>query len=94
MPNDEKSQAGFSREPRPPNEDVKNAAKEMEKEQSLAGPHSADPNPMGGAGLEPPQADGEGQGYSMREVAERGEDDEKGRGSMDESEEAGVQDVE
>ena len=90
MSNDDnpKEQAGFSREARPPNEDVQNAAKEMRKEQGLAGSHATDPNPMGGAGLEPPQADGEGQGYSMREVAEKGEGGDNG------DEEAGVQDVE
>lgn len=55
----------------PPNEDVKNGAEEIAKESKKAGNVAAESgNPMGGKGFEPPQNDGEGQGYSMKEVAD------------------------
>ena len=92
---------------RAPNENVGNAAKEISKEQSAAGVQETHKNPQGGSGFEPAQADGEGQGYSMKEVSEETVGEEfkgsekfskpqkkgaKKKGSV--GEEAGVQDVE
>jgi hypothetical protein len=58
---------------RPPPENVSNAAEEIAKDRSKAGSTEADPDPLGGKGMEPKPADGEGQGYSMKEVNERTE---------------------
>jgi len=56
---------------RPPRENLASAAKEVGREQANAGAQETDKNPRGGAGLEPPPADGEGQGYSMKDIAEQ-----------------------
>lgn len=72
-----------------------NAAKEISRERSAAGAQEADINPKGGSGMEPAPADGEGQGYSMKQVAEETTGDkmkEKKEGAA--GEEAGVQDIE
>lgn len=56
---------------RPPRENLASAAKEIGREQSNTGAQETDNDPLGGAGLEPPPADGEGQGYSMKDIAEQ-----------------------
>jgi hypothetical protein len=74
----------------------------LSKEQSKAGAQEVDKDPIGGSGIEPPPADGEGQGYSMKDIAEHtaaggggsvGTSDEE-TSSGTSSDEAGVQDVE
>jgi len=94
---------------RPPPENLSSAAKEIGREQSKVGEQETDENIRGGAGLEPPPADGEGQGYSMVDVAEQtvgsgsvgtsqdtstDTSDEETSSGTSSNEEAGVQDVE
>ena len=89
---------------RPPPENLGNAAKEINHDTSKAGSNEADRDPLGGSGFEPPPADGEGQGYSMKEIAQntntdsRDGDTSSGTSSSSSSfssmEEANVQDVE
>lgn len=87
----DKETTEYSREERLPSENIHNAAGELAKESRQAGAVGADPDPRGGSGLEPPPADGEGQGYSMQEVAKIPADNAK---ECQIEEEAGVQDVE
>ena len=81
---------------RPPSENQSNAAKELARERSAAGAQEVDQNPKGGAGYEPAQADGEGQGYSMTDIVRETSDqkNQSTKGNTAAGEGAGVEDVE